>query len=102
MQMKSILAGAAIALAASISTASADELQFSVLGGITATPMTQGEMAVVVGEGVVLTTGFNATNPQALNVVTAPGAAVGSLTNAITTVTNNGVVIENFEISFSC
>ncbi len=49
MQIKSIVAGAAIAWAASFGTAAAGEARFSVLGAITATPMTQGEMAVVVG-----------------------------------------------------
>ncbi len=70
MQIKSILAGAAIALAAGFGTAAAGEVRFSALGGIPATPMTQAEMAVVVGEGLLLITGL--LSPQGVNVVAGP------------------------------
>ncbi len=70
MQIKSILAGAAIALAAGFGTAAAGEVRFSALGGIPATPMTQAEMAVVVGESSLLVTGL--LSPQGVNVVAGP------------------------------
>ena len=50
MHIKSILAGATIALAATIGSASAAD-QFATLGGIPAASMSAGEMAVVRGEG---------------------------------------------------
>ncbi len=48
MQFKSIVAGAAVALAATVGSASAAD-QFATLGGVTAEPMNAGEMAAVVG-----------------------------------------------------
>ena len=48
MQIKSILAGAAIALVAGVGTASADE-EFATLSGISADVMSAGELAAVVG-----------------------------------------------------
>ena len=77
MKIKSILAGAAIALAATIGSASADEAQFSILGGTTATPMTQAEMAVVIGAAVQITTPGG-------HVVIGPDAAEGGAVTAFT------------------
>lgn len=51
MHIRSILAGAAIALAASVGLASAAE-QFSTLEGISADVMTPQEMGVVVGTSI--------------------------------------------------
>ena len=48
MHIKSIVVGAAIALAATVGSASAAD-QFATLGGVTAEPMNAGEMAAVVG-----------------------------------------------------
>ncbi len=71
MQIQSIISGAAIAWVASFGTAAAGEVRFSVLGAITATPMTQGEMAVVVGEGpLILVTGL--LSPQGIHTVEGP------------------------------
>ena len=53
MQIKSILAGAAIALAASVGSASAAE-QFATLDGVSAAEMTPQEMGVVVGASAEL------------------------------------------------
>ena len=84
MRTKLILAGAAIALAANISTAAADEAQFSIFEGIPATPMTQGEMAEVVG-AVTLTTGL--LSPKANRTVVVPAAATDGAITAFTNVT---------------
>ena len=51
MYIKTILAGAALALAATIGSASAAE-QFSTLAGITAEALTPQEMGAVIGEGL--------------------------------------------------
>ncbi len=48
MQIKSILAGAAIALAAATSSASAGD-EFSTLGGVSAESLSSVELAAVVG-----------------------------------------------------
>ena len=55
MRIKAIVAGAAIALAATIGTASADE-QFSILEGVTAVPISSGELDTVVGKTIHFTT----------------------------------------------
>ncbi len=51
MHIKTILAGAALALAATIGSASAAE-RFSTLDGVTAVAMSSGEMDAVVGSAV--------------------------------------------------
>ena len=48
MRITTLVSATAIAMAASIGTATADDAQFKLLGGLAATPMTQGEMAKVV------------------------------------------------------
>ena len=54
MQIKSVVAGAAIALAAATSPASAGD-EFSTLGGVSAESLSSVEMAAVVGEHYTLT-----------------------------------------------
>lgn len=51
MQIKSIVAGAAITLAATIGSVSAAD-QFTTLDGVTANPMSSGELAAVKGQFV--------------------------------------------------
>ena len=55
MHIKSILSAAAIALAATIGSASAAD-QFSTLDGIAAQAMTPQEMGVVIGTGILTVT----------------------------------------------
>ncbi len=58
MHIKSIVAGAAIALAATIGSASAAD-QFATLAGITAEPIPEAELAKVIGSGVLASPGPN-------------------------------------------
>ena len=94
MRTKLILASAAIALAASNSTAAADEAQFSIFEDIPATPMTQGEMAEVVGSGVAILT-------TATNTVVAPAQATGGAVTAFTNVSAHTTPAK-LDISFVC
>ncbi len=57
MQIKSIVAGAAIALAATVGSASAAD-QFATLDGVTAEPMNAGEMDRVTAGGLGLPNGM--------------------------------------------
>ena len=104
MRTKLILAGAAIALAASISPAAADEAQFSIFEGIPATPMTQGEMAEVVGSGVpTLVTGLR--SPQGTHTVNGPLQSLGGAVTAFTNVSVKGAALEatsNLAFSVPC
>ncbi len=70
MQIKSIFAGAAIALAATIGSASAAE-QFTTLEGVTAVAISPGELGTVVGG----TRDFRVTPPT--GATTFKGLAVG-------------------------
>ncbi len=64
MKIKSILAGAAIALAASIGTASAEDAKFITLKGISVIPMPASDMEAVVGAADLLfTSDFMAAKP---------------------------------------
>ncbi len=63
MHIKSIAAGAAIALAATVGSASAGD-QFTTLGGVTAEPMNAGEMAAVTGEHVIINPIAGPVDPQ--------------------------------------
>ena len=71
MQIKSILAAAAIALAASVGSASAAE-QFSTLEGITAEALTPQEMGIVVGASLFVDPVGTAA-PGTVNPLMAPG-----------------------------
>ena len=66
MQIKSVLAGAAISLAASIGTASAGD-EFTTLDGVTAVAMSAGELDAVTGKVrhfTVTTRGAGLINPD--------------------------------------
>ena len=77
--IKSIVAGAAFALATSFGTASADDAPFTALRGIFATPMTQGEMAVVVGQYVQPTRN---SSPEGTIAVVIPDAGAAGTTRS--------------------
>ena len=53
-----------------------------------------------IAPGVVLTVGLN--SPQGSHTVVGPDAATGGAINAFTHVTNNGVMIDNIDVSFTC
>ena len=53
-----------------------------------------------IAPGVVLTVGLN--SPQGSHTVVGPAAATGGAITAFTAVTNNGVVIDNIEVDFTC
>ena len=53
-----------------------------------------------IAPGVVLTVGLN--SPQGSHTVVGPAAATGGAITAFTHVTQNGVMIDNIEVSFAC
>ncbi len=73
MKIMPYIMATTFALAASFGTASADDVRFTALGGIIATPMALGEMAVVVGQASLIT---GKLSPNGTHVVTAPDAAL--------------------------